>query len=218
MKRETGDPNFPIWLLGDSEPRNWSMVLDTPFDPRHPARHNIWTPLLDVMQERFFRKLHARMDTQLLFIRNAIGDPQCKPEGKALTWSMPVEDEVQQCQHLLLKHRPRWVLSFGAFAFEFGRRALTEPAPQPYGYWGARRLGNEFRRRCQCFDLEEINLMPLLHATIARGRFIQSHEQFCGDQSGANYFEQVGNAIADLIISYYDQLPIWIQPDDKPRN
>jgi hypothetical protein len=215
MKREAGEPSFPIWLLGDSEPRNWNMVLDTPLDPRHPARHNIWTPVLDVMQDRFFRERQARMNTKPLFIRNAIGDPQFKPAGNVLQWPMPVEDEIQHLHRLLEKHHPKLILSFGAFAFEFGRRALNEAEPHPYSYWSARQLGNEFRRRCQQVDVEQTNLLPLLHATIARGRFIQSHEQFCGDQPGTNYFKQVGNALADVIISRHDQLSIWIRPDAK---
>lgn len=213
MKRETGDPSFPIWLLGDSEPRNWNALLDTPLDSRHPARHNIWTPLLDVMQERFFRVLQARMDTASLFIRNAIADPQLKPTANTLNWSTVVEAEIHYLQRLLAQYRPRLILSFGAFAFEFGRRVFNEVDRHPYGYWGARRLGAEFRKRCQQVDSEKTNLLPLLHASIARGRFIQSHEQFCGDQPGANYFEQVGNALADVIIPQHDQLAIWIQPN-----
>jgi hypothetical protein len=46
MKPLVGDPDFPIWLLGDSNPKGWQSVLETPLDPRHPARHNIWTPVL----------------------------------------------------------------------------------------------------------------------------------------------------------------------------
>lgn len=37
MKPQVGDPDFPIWLLGDSNPKGWQSVLETPLDPRHPA-------------------------------------------------------------------------------------------------------------------------------------------------------------------------------------
>lgn len=74
MDRETGDPHFPIWLLGDSNPRNWENHLKTPLDPRHPARHNIWTPILDEIQDRLFRRLRMRLDTSKMYIRNAIED------------------------------------------------------------------------------------------------------------------------------------------------
>jgi|GEM_PF-5023839 hypothetical protein len=55
MKKESGDPQFPIWLLGGSEPDRWKSVLNAPLEPRHPVRHNIWTPLLDVIQDSVYR-------------------------------------------------------------------------------------------------------------------------------------------------------------------
>ncbi|MBK8048508.1 MAG: hypothetical protein IPK16_16155 [Anaerolineales bacterium] len=68
MNRDVGDKTCPIWLLGDSNPSNWQDVLVTPLDPRHPARHSIWTPVLDVMQDRVFRKQRLRIDTSSIYI------------------------------------------------------------------------------------------------------------------------------------------------------
>jgi hypothetical protein len=51
MAADVGNKNFPIWLLGDSNPERWQGELKTPFDPRHPVRHNIWTSILDVIQD-----------------------------------------------------------------------------------------------------------------------------------------------------------------------
>ena len=53
MAAEHNDPRFPIWLIGDSNPKNWENRLSYPLDARHPARHSIWTPVLDAMQDRF---------------------------------------------------------------------------------------------------------------------------------------------------------------------
>jgi integrase len=55
-----GDPEFPVWLIGDSPPEKWMDKLDYPLDMKHPARHNIWTSVADQMQDRLFR--HDRKD------------------------------------------------------------------------------------------------------------------------------------------------------------
>jgi hypothetical protein len=54
------------------------------------------------------------------------------------------------------------------------------------------------------------NILPLLHATIARGKFIQSHNYFC-DQEGGNYFDFVGNHIAETLLLHRAALNIWIE-------
>ena len=46
MNRDSGSRNFPIWLIGDSSPAEWEAYLVDPLDSKHPARHNIWTPIL----------------------------------------------------------------------------------------------------------------------------------------------------------------------------
>lgn len=57
MKKDIENKAFNIWLLGDSNPKNWDSILETPLDPRHPARHSIWTPVIDVIQDQAFREL-----------------------------------------------------------------------------------------------------------------------------------------------------------------
>ena len=120
----------------------------------------------------------------------------------------------QVLKHSLVRHRPALLLSFSAFAFEFARRALRQAPAQPFDHWGARNLGDEFRQRVAHFDPEGVNLLPLLHATIARGKWRQSHDYFCG-YPGGNYFTFTGNAIAGKLIEYRDVLPVWVDP---PRN
>lgn len=210
MKREVGKKDAAIWLLGNSNPKNWQTVLETPLDPRHPARHSIWTPVLEVIQDRMFRECRSRVDTSSIYVRNAIEDPANKPLSRNIEWDTNVEEEVQGFRHLVHGHGPRFLFSFGAFSFEFARRALAQEPKRSYSYWGARRLGHEFRKRIGRFDLGKINLLPLLHVSIARGRFIQSHEYFCG-QKGANYFDIVGNQVARILIGYRDKLEIWIE-------
>jgi hypothetical protein len=209
MRKEVGSKISEIWLLGDSNPKNWQDVLETPFDPRHPAVHSIWTPVLDEIQDRVFRACRRRIDTSSIYMRNAVEDPTDKPKPQSIEWQAGVEAEVQAFRKILFEHCPRMLFSFGAFSFEFARRALQEPS-QNYSHWGTKRLGQEFRWRIAAFDMGTVNLLPLLHVSIARGRFIKGHEYFC-EQEGANYFEFVGKEIADRLIAQQDELQVWIE-------
>lgn len=210
MKEEVGNRDFDIWLLGDSNPRNWQAVLETPFDPRHPARHNVWTPVLEVIQDRVFRECKSRVDASSVYIRNAVEDSFNKPDSRAVEWESAIEEKAQELGAMIGKYKPRILATFGAFSFEFARRAFAEKPERSYGYWGAKRLGQEFRQRIDQFDVDTTNLLPLLHVSIARGRFIQSHDYYC-DQQGANYFDFVGNHIAQKLIAHHKALNIWIE-------
>jgi len=209
MKREVGDKGFPIWLLGDSNPRNWQHVLETPLDSRHPVRHNIWTSVLETIQNRVYRAIRGRLETSSIYIRNAVADPADKPARTSVTWGAPVANEVGAFQQLLNEYQPPMVLTFGAFAFEFARRALGEKPMRAYNYWGSRRLGNEFRVRTRQLGLHAITPLPLLHRVISGGRFIQAHEYYC-DRTGANYFRYVGDYIARWLLEHRDDLPVWV--------
>jgi hypothetical protein len=55
-----------IWLLGHSYPEAWVHVLNEPLDPRHPTRHNIWTPVLDRLQERVSQMLLQNRQKRVL--------------------------------------------------------------------------------------------------------------------------------------------------------
>jgi len=210
MDREIGNSGFPIWLLGDSNPPRWEKSLRTPLDPRHPIRHNIWTPVIDIVQDRVFRERSSRVDTSQLYIRNAVEDPTIKPKPAHIEWGKTAEIEVDVLRKLINGNKPQLILCFGAFAFEFARRALSQEPERNFGYWGARRLGEEFRQRINQFHPDFTNSLPLLHRSISGGKFIQSHDYFCAVE-GANYFEFVGNNIADKLIEYHNQLPIWIE-------
>ncbi len=143
MQDFSGNINFPIWLVADSEPKNWQRQLDSPLDPRHPARHNIWTPVLDYMQYYLYRNGKRRFNTENLYIRNAVKNPSDKPEGADLHWSQKLETKVNEFRGLL-DAKPKIVLTFGAFAFEFLRRACGE-RPKQFGDWGTKELGSQFK-------------------------------------------------------------------------
>lgn len=203
MSREDGSPDSRVWLLGDSEPKNWREKLSVPLDPRHPARHSIWTPVLDAAQRRLYQIEKLRFDDRAMYVRNAISLAAHKPTPTARAWSGQVQTELEDFIRLAQKHRPLLILSFGAFSCEFALRSLPpSEAPReviPFGGWSTKALGTRFLEVCSSFDVSTTNLVPLLHATIARGRFLESHRDFCG-ADGANYFEFVGAKIADLLI------------------
>jgi hypothetical protein len=210
MKREVGDRNFPIWLLGDSNPEQWQESLATPFDPRHPIRHNIWTSVLDVIQDNVFRAKKIRVETKTLFIRNAVENPLIKPKPTDIEWGKKVEIEIAELREIILTYKPKLLLSFGAFSFEFARRSHGQEPKRNYSYWGSEKLGVEFRQRINEFDPNKINILPLLHRSVSGGKFIQSQNNFC-NKKGANYFEYVGISIEEKLLQFQYDLDIWVK-------
>src|SRR3989304_797227 len=210
MDREVGSKRSAIWLLGDSNPAQWQSRLATPLDPRHPARHSIWTPILDALQEHVYRGARLRLDTSNLYIRNAVEDPHTKPRGTSRSWSPALDGGSERLAADLRAHRPMFLLAFGAFAFEFARRALGENPARAFSSWGARTMGEEFRQRASTFMADRVNLLPLLHITIARGKFIESHNYFTA-AGGANYFQEAGKALGDLLLTPRTTGDFWIQ-------
>lgn len=81
MKEEIGKRSFSIWLIGDSEPEKWRKELDTPLDPRHPARHNIWTAVEHYLQEKCYEKQKWRFNSSQVYIRNAVQNPKTRPKA-----------------------------------------------------------------------------------------------------------------------------------------
>ncbi len=209
MEKEVGSKNFDIWLLGDLNPKQWEDILDYPLDPRHPIRHNIWTSIIDVIQDRVYRKIGKRVDSSLIYIRNAVENPDIRPRGNHIDWHADVAIEVDDFQDLLEVYAPKFLFSFGAFSFEFARRSLEQEPARSFSDWSAKRLGEEFRYRVNDFSLSKTNLLPLLHRVVSGGKFVESQDYFC-DQPGANYFDFVGIAIANIMLDNENKLPIWI--------
>ena len=160
MRREVGKHEFPIWLIGDSNPKNWSDKLLIPLDPRHPARHNIWTPIIDIVQDRVYREAKLRIETQNIYIRNAIENPDRKPPKNKSTWDNRLSHEINNLRQLIINHKPILVLTFGAFAFEFANRAHRAERPQRYSNWTTRSLGDMFRERTDGFVPQDTNIIP----------------------------------------------------------
>jgi hypothetical protein len=209
MSKSQGDIESAIWLLGDSNPQNWQNKLQEPLDSRHPARHNIWSPVLLEIQDRVFASAKLHVDQNKFYVRNAIENPQRKPAAGDLLWSGYLQQAVKDLSTDMNKHHPQVVFSFGAFSFEFARRAVSSGKAAPYNAWNTRTLGEQFREAIKSFDPTVTNIIPLLHVSISRGKFIESHDNFC-NSAGGNYFLCAGKEIAAKFLQFRSQLKIWV--------
>ncbi len=209
MKKEVGQIEFPLWLLGDSNPKNWEHYLRSPFDPRHPTRHNIWTSILDEIQDRVFRARRLRIDATRIYIRNAVEDPDTRPDRYTTTWSSMLDDEIASFYNALVYHKPSILISFGSFSYEFARRALDIAPIHSVNYWSTKRLGGAFRAQIEAFSPSHVNTFPLLHRSISGRHLISSHNHYCGRGSD-NYFTYVAEHLAKKFLEHQDALDIWI--------
>ena len=195
MKQESGERTYPIWLL---------------VNPKHPAvRYTIWTPVLDEIQDRIFREIHTRIDTTNIFIRNAVSD--CGIVPNTLNWWGPeVAKEIVSFREMVLEHKPKILICFGAFPFEFLRRVYEIKPEKGPKYWGTSNLEDEFRKAIENFDINKTNRIPLLRRLIASSNGLEAHNCF-SRKGGENYYSEVGSKIAGKIIENKDSLNIWIK-------
>jgi len=189
-KREWGERSNPIWLL---------------VNPKHPSvRQNIWTPILAEVQDKVYREIHTRVDTTNIYIRNVVSD--CRVVPNTLNWwDAEVATEIETFRELVLEHKPKILISFGAFPFEFLRRVYEIKPEKGPKYWGNCYLGDEFVKSIDNFDSEKINMLPLLRRVMTSGKFIEDH-----DCIGQNYFHYIGTKLAEKLIENKDSLNIWI--------
>ena len=149
--------------------------------------------------------------SQMQFITRKIDHP---PVPKK--WDSRLSEETDDLRRLLGTYTPPMVFTFGAFAFEFARRSLVREPMKSFGHWTTRKLGAEFKRSVTEFSPREVNVFPLLHASIARGHFLKSHEHFTGEPNG-NYFDLVGREIGKLLLQNKDTLSVWVGPQSATR-
>lgn len=205
----TGHKQCPIWLLGDSRPK-CHLLLTAPFDPRHPTRHSIWTPVLDRIQHQLFVQTGMRLDATKIYTRNAVEDPNDRYDfvmlrnGTASFGKELIERVNGGGPHLLI--------TFGAFSYEFAQRSCGREPDCKWTHRTVFALGRAFRREVEKIGPKRTNILPLLHATIARRSWHQNHWQFCGSKGAnlchdadPNYFEQVADRIADFLIRTCDR-------------
>ncbi|MGC7872506.1 hypothetical protein ACPUYX_13375 [Desulfosporosinus sp. SYSU MS00001] len=194
IKQETGDRGYPIWLL---------------VNPKHPAvRHNIWTPVLAEVQDKVFRVLHSRIDTSNIYIRNAVRVSELVP-NTLNWWGVEVAEEIEIFKEIAAESKPKIIISFGAFPFEFLRRVYQIKPEKGPKFWSTANLGQEFGKAINNFDITKTNRIPLLRRVIETAKFTVD-PNYSGPKDGETYFHYVGTKIADKIIEHKDNLDIWI--------
>lgn len=202
MDRDNGLSTSAIWLLGDSPPKpKYADLLDEPLDWRFPTRHNIWTPIETVINRVLFREKRSRIDDSKFYVRNAVESPDIwEPEHK-----LELDEEVLIFRKIIEKHPPFLILTFGQRAFEFARQARNETKNR-CNSWTVPKLSKAFDDR---FDdrlsdvrKDEMILLPLLHASIARRFWWECHRDFSGNQE--NYYENVGGKLATIFKEHRD--------------
>ena len=191
MKIESGDRSCPIWLL---------------VNPKYPADiYNIWAPIMYELQDKVYRKLHARINSKNIFKKNVISDI-----GRVSNMSIEAEvtKEIVMLRESVLEHQPKLLITFGTISNEFVRRVLDiKPENEPK-YWNTSNLGDEFERSIAKFDITQTNWIPLIRRITKSGKNIKDRVKDCEDSE--NYYADVATKIAHIIIENKDSLRIWI--------
>jgi len=189
MNREWGERSSPIWLL---------------FNPKHPVvLHHIWKLVLAEIQNKLFIELQTRMDASKIYIRNAVNDSRIVP-NTVRWWDAELCTEITQFREITSENKPKILISFGSFPFEFVRRVYRIKPEKGPKYWCTSNLGDEFRKSIENFDINHTNLIPILRRVTESNKFIENCVNF------EDYYQYVGTKIAEMIIANKDCLNIWI--------
>lgn len=203
-----GDPASPIWLLGDSAPIKIAGIRHA-LDPRHPTRHTIWTSVLEAIQERLFsfpEHQPRRLSHQALYTANAVDTVEAKSS----------DAEVSRCferlRQLSRVHRPRTIITFGSFAYEFAVAAVEGGAiPKvPYSELKLSVIRDAFDKRVVDDGLV---VVPLLHQIVAL-KFAQCHDAYSAEGFDS-YYEYCGMHLANRLLQVHCNDRIWVTRDEN---
>lgn len=213
-----GLPEYKIWLIGDSNP-DCEIKIKYPLDKKHPVRHNIWTSVLDEIQDYIYRNCcnqgiyPKRLNTNNIYVRNAVENKYHRAYPSSLRWTkIELNQKLNGLSKLIREKKPIIIFTFGQFSYEFVRRANGEKINYPYEHWTKKLLGSEFRNSLSSFDvIGKVNIIPLLHGVISQGDFTGAGEAFIGSKEiKCSYFEYVGSLIGAKLVEFQNELDIWI--------
>ena len=206
MKLEPrGNISSPVWLIGDSDPKNSVQDLQYVFDTRHPVIHNIWTPIIYNIQKKIYDEKKQLVDDNF-FIINAISDFKRKPvrhEEYFTQWNAEnlgeekavyLKEMMEKIKGLIGENDPKMLITFGKFSFEFIRRCEGEDEI-PLSKWDTRKLRIQFVNAIN----NESKIVPLFHRSISSGNFVVSHKLFSHPENDYNiegdYFKFVSEML-----------------------
>jgi hypothetical protein len=190
MKDKKGNiKKSPIWLIGDSPPKDCTDVLDYPLDQRYSTVHNIWTPILYRILKKYTKENSIYIDfDKKLYIRNAVTKEYLKPKNIVGWENEEFKLEFKKMKNRIIKKWPSMIITFGSFPFEFIRRCHPKKEEDfeehSYRYWGVDKLGESFDKAIK--DKECI-IIPLLHTSNIN---LNNHKIFTHNKS-RNYFDFV---------------------------
>lgn len=194
MKKESGDKSCPIWLL---------------VNPKSPyVRYDIWNPILDTIQDKVYRELRKRIDTQTIYIKNVVSDIGIIPKTNN-GLQMEVVNEIELLKKSVLEHQPKMLITFGTVTYELVRRFYKKNPEEGPKYWNTTNLGVEFERSIANFDISQTNKIPLPCRVMKSSNFIED-STYSSWEDGEPYFRYAAAKIADKIIENKDNLNIWI--------
>lgn len=206
MKRDCGSSKSKIWLIGDSEPKNVDG-LEFPFDLKHPTVYNIAISIFDKVQDILFNE-GLRLDWNSLYIINAVEQREDWDNKDTII------KEKRSFNELLTDNNPTLIFTFGANSFRFAYEAIHQTnyleainlkeANKYSAGITCKILGREFKKNCSNFNENEINVIPLLHATVCRGKYLSAQANFSNevDKNAKNYFSATASAIADIMVKH----------------
>jgi hypothetical protein len=191
-KTESGNRASHIWLL---------------VNPKYPSiRPDIWIPILEVIQDRVYRKLHKIIDIENIFIKNTVSDLGIVSRN-SVSWSKEISQDIMALRESILEYRPKMVITFGTMIYELLNRICEVRSEKDFMYWSTTNLRHEFDRSLENFDITRINRIPLPSRIMTRGKFI---EDWISWEDCENYFREIGTKIADKVIENNELLNIWI--------
>ncbi|MCB8815838.1 hypothetical protein [Desulfosporosinus shakirovi] len=187
MIKESGDRSFPIWLL---------------VNPKYPTDVlNIWNPIMYEIQDKVYRKLHARINSRNIYIKNAVSNI-----GRVSNTSNATEadNNIALLKKSVSEYQPKLIITFGTITTEFVRRVFDIRPEKGPNYWSTSNLGDEFERSIANFDTTQTNWLPLNRRTMRAATNIKDWEE------GKGHYHDIATKIADLFIENKDSLKIWI--------
>ena len=195
MKQESGDKTYPIWLL---------------VNPKYPtAIYDIWNPILYEMQDKVYRKLHARIDTNNIFMKNAVSDIGIVRRSSNW-WTAEVAKEEVILRESVCEYKPKILITFGISTYEFVRRVCEMKPVEGPRYWSTTNLGEELERSIANFDINQTNRIPLPSRVMTSDKFLEDRNDFSWSDN-ESYLRDIGSKIANRIIENKDSLKIWIE-------
>lgn len=193
MKMESGDRSFPIWLL---------------VNPRYPSvRPDIWIPILEVIQDKVYRKLHKIIDIENFFIKYIVSDIGIVSDNSKW-YSTEIAKDIVALKESILEYHPKILITFGAMTNELVRRICDIKSKKGPMYWSTANLGYEFEQSIANFDITRTNRIPLPLRVTTRGKSMEDYNSYWEDCE--NYYLDIGSKIAARIIENKDSLKIWI--------